>query len=229
MASGDSHWVNWHADYDDPTSRLNVRLRHVQAALVSALGEQPPGPISVISVCAGQGRDVIDVLGGGVGADRTPDVRALLLELDPELVAFARARAEAAGVGDQVTIVEGDASAARMYADAVPAGVVLICGVFGNISADDIHRTIAALPTLCSLGASVIWTRHRRPPDLNPFVRSEFAQAGFEEQSFVAPEGHVLCVGRHRLVAPAAAATPPDPFDPSLRLFDFIGDGEQPA
>jgi hypothetical protein len=216
-----SHWVGWHTAYEDPDSALSARLRRVQAAVVEALDERPPGPISVISLCAGQGRDVIDVLGTHA---RAQDVRALLVEYDPDLVSFARARAGQAGVVDQVVVVEGDASLTHHYAGAVPADVVLICGVFGNISADDVAATIAVLPSFCAPGASVIWTRHRRPPDLTPAIRDWFDQAGFVEQSFAAPDGRVLGVGRHRLGRANGA-----PFDPDRRLFDFTGDGKLPA
>ncbi|MGP0032373.1 MAG: class I SAM-dependent methyltransferase family protein [Acidimicrobiales bacterium] len=216
----DSHWVRWHQAYEDPGSPLSVRLRLVQAAVGEVLDGQPPGPITMISLCAGQGRDVIDTL---AGHPRRADVRARLVEWDPALVAFARARAVAAGVGDMVEVLEGDAAEARLYEDAVPADLVLVCGVFGNISEEDIEATIAALPSFCAAGASVIWTRHRRPPDKTPTIRALFGRAGFEEVSFDAPSGYVLAVGRHRL------AGPPGAFDPGLRLFDFIGDGGRPA
>jgi hypothetical protein len=218
--SDDSHWVRWHAPYEDPASGLSVRLRHVQDGVAEALLERPPGPISVISLCAGQGRDVIDVV---ASHERAGDVRALLVEQDPALVAFARDRAAAAGVGDGVTVIEGDASLARHFGPAVPADLVLVCGVFGNISADDVSATVAALPSFCAPGASVIWTRHRRPPDLTPAIRGWFAAAGFSERSFAAPEGYVLAVGRHQLVGAPAA------FDPERRLFEFTGDGGLPA
>jgi hypothetical protein len=31
---------------------------------------------------------------------------------------------------------------------------------------------VQAVPTLCRADATVIWTRHRRPPDLTPQVRA---------------------------------------------------------
>src|SRR5580700_6424312 len=83
-----------------------------------------PGPIRVISVCAGQGRDLIGVL------DRHPrrsQVTARLVELDPRLVGEARAKAEDAGLPN-VDVIEGDASTTTAYAGAVPADVILVCG-----------------------------------------------------------------------------------------------------
>ena len=99
----------------------------------------------------------------GAGRDRRrrrpirgrPEVSALLVELDPALVAFARDRAAAAGVAGQVRVVEGDASLSRWYADDVPADLVLVCGVFGNISAADITATIEALPRVLSAGVAM--------------------------------------------------------------------------
>ena len=219
-AASDSHWVRWHQHYDDPSSPLSVRLRVVQSMVADVLSAAEEGPIRIVSVCAGQGRDVIDVL---ATHPRGGDASALLVELDPVLVAFARARAAAAGVSGQVRVVEGDAALSRWYMDDVPADLVLVCGVFGNVSAADISRTIEALPGWCREGSEVIWTRHRRPPDATPFIRAEFWAAGFTEVAFEAPDGYVLSVGRNRL------ERPPGEFDPEATLFEFVGDGFLPA
>jgi hypothetical protein len=228
----DAHWVRWHRSYEDPDSSLSARLRLVQAGVRRALDDHRPGPIRVASMCAGQGRDVIDVV---ASHERRADVRATLVELDPGLVEFARARAFGAGVGDVIEVVQGDAALVRLYAGVLPADVVLVCGVFGNISETDIRATVAALPSLCAPGATVVWTRHRRPPDLTLTIRAWFAAAGFEEVSFDAPEPYVLSVGCHRLrPAPADDAAPraaagPDAATLDRHLFDFTGDGALPA
>jgi hypothetical protein len=227
--AADSHWVRWHAPYDDPASNLSRRLSSVQSMVRAALDEMPPGPIRVVSLCAGQGRDVIDVV---ATHPRGPEVTALLVELDPALVAFARDRAAAAdadsaatgsGVADRIRIVEGDASRSGWYAEHVPADIVLVCGVFGNISAADITRTIQAMRGFCGPGGHVIWTRHRRPPDRTVAIRADFAAAGFTELAFDAPEDTVMTVGHHRLDGATV------PFDPDQVLFDFVGDGFAPA
>jgi ubiquinone/menaquinone biosynthesis C-methylase UbiE len=178
-------------------------------------------PIRIVSMCAGQGRDVIDVV---ATHPRGPEVSALLVELDPALVAFARARAAAAGAGvaERIRVVEGDASQCHWYADDVPAEIVLVCGVFGNISAADITRTIQAMPGFCAPGGHVVWTRHRLPPDHTPAIRADFAAAGFTELAFEASEDTVMTVGHHRLDGPTA------PFDSGAVLFDFVGDGHAP-
>ena len=77
-----------------------------------------------------------------------------------------------------------DASLVASFADALPADVLLLCGIFGNVSDRDIERTVQAAPALCRTGATVIWTRHRRPPDLTPQVRAWFTESGFEEVAF---------------------------------------------
>ena len=80
----------WHRDYDNPDSPLSQRLKTVQRRLSELLTAAPAGPINLISMCAGQGRDVIGVL---PHHPRGADVRAVLVELDPENVEFARASA----------------------------------------------------------------------------------------------------------------------------------------
>jgi hypothetical protein len=217
-----AHWVRWHRAYEDPDSALSMRLRLVQDGVREVLDHHAPGPIRIVSICAGQGRDVIDVV---AAHPRQSDVQARLVELDPELVAFARARALAAGVAGQIDVVQGDASLVRSYAGALPADLVLVCGVFGNISDGDIRATVRRLPAFCVPGGTVVWTRHRRPPDLTPSVRGWFAGAGFVEKSFVAPAPYVLGIGRHQWVGGADVGS----LDPDLHLFHFIGDGSLPA
>jgi hypothetical protein len=222
-----AHWVRWHRAYEDPDSALSMRLRLVQDGVREVLDRHPPGPIRIVSICAGQGRDVIDVV---AGHPRQVDVRARLVELDPELVAFARQRAAAAGVAEQVDVVHGDASLVGSYAGALPADLVLVCGVFGNISDGDIRAVVGMMPAFCAPGGTVVWTRHRRPPDLTSSVRDWFAEAGFVERSFVAPAPYVLGVGCHQLVGGAdAGGADGSILDPDLRLFHFRGDGSLPA
>lgn len=106
----------------------------------------------------------------------------------------------------QVEVRQADAAQSDVYAHAVPTDLVLLCGIFGNVSDADVRATIEAAPELCAPGAEVVWTRHRHDPDLTPSIRGWFADAGFEEVAFVAPEGEHWSVGIHRLVAPASSS-----------------------
>jgi hypothetical protein len=103
--------------------------------------------------------------------------------------------------------------------------VLLLCGIFGNVSDSDIGRTVAATPALCAPGGTVIWTRGRRPPDLTPRVREWFAAAGFAEVAFEAPEtgSTQIGVGVHRRPADPARHSQPAGA-PGGRLFTFASD-----
>jgi hypothetical protein len=110
-----------------------------------------------------------------------------------------------------------DAGRVDAYADALPADVLLLCGIFGNVSEADIQRTARAAPALCAAGATVIWTRHRRPPDLTPCIREWFRASGFEEVAFDAPDTKGLTgVGAGRLAVAPQAGLPAGP------LFTFL-------
>jgi hypothetical protein len=199
-------WVAWHQAYDDPSSGLIVRLRRVRFHLAQALDQAPPGPVSLVSLCAGQGHDVLGVL---PDHPRRGDVRAVLVEADAANARRAREVAAHAGLV-QVEVRQADASRPASYADALPAGVLLLCGIFGNVSAADIERTVAAAPALCAPGATVIWTRHRRTPDLTPQIRAWFTAGGFSEIAFEALGTETLTgVGVARLDQPPAAAALP--------------------
>jgi hypothetical protein len=210
-------WARWHEGYDDPCSPLNDRLALVQRHLSDALATAPPGPVRVVSLCAGQGRDVLGVL---PGHPRRADVRAVLVELDPRIAAQAAQRAAQAGLAS-VEVRVADAAIVAGYADVIPADVLLLCGIFGNVTEGDIARTIAAAQALCAPGGTVIWTRHRRPPDLTPRLRQWFADAGFGEVAFDSPgAATTLSVGAHRRPPGAAAAADAGPLI-AERLFTF--------
>jgi len=188
-------WIGWHEGYNDPQSSLSTRLARVQAHLAHALAFVPPGPIQLLSLCAGQGHDVLGVL---PDHPRRADVRALLVELDPVNAALARDRAKVAGL-TRIEVREADAALTANYADAVPADVLLLCGIFGNVSSDDIRATATAAAVMCRPGGTVLWTRHRRPPDLTPRLRSWFGEAGFDEVAFEsAPTATLTGVGVFR-------------------------------
>jgi len=204
-------WVEWHRDYDDPGSFLAHRLELVQGHLRSELDHVPPGDIRLISLCAGQGRDVIGVL---AGHPRRNDVHARLIELDERNLAIAQQAARAAGL-DGLELRQADAGTTDAYAGAVPAQIVVACGIFGNITTSDIEATVAALPSLCAPGALVLWTRHRVPPDMTPAIRSWLKEAGFREEAFDLSHDGFMSVGAHRLAGEPAALTP------GQRLFTF--------
>lgn len=195
-------WVAWHTAYDDPASPLSTRLRVVRGHLSDALDAAPAGPVRLVSLCAGQGHDVLGVL---PAHPRGPDVSAVLVEYNAQNAALARRGAEQAGLS-QVQVREADAARVANYADALPADVLLLCGIFGNVSDADIERTAQAAPALCAPGATVIWTRNRRAPDLTPQIRAWFQANGFDEVAFDVPDEAIpgISVGVGRL-----AVTPP--------------------
>jgi hypothetical protein len=206
-------WVAWHGAYDEPDSALARRLCLVQEQVRQALDQARPGKLRAVSLCAGQGRDLIGVL---ANHPRGGDVVARLVELDPRNTAVAAAAARAAGLAG-VECVAGDASNTDAYAGAVPADLVLVCGVFGNITDADIERTISMLPQLCAPDASVIWTRNRRPPDITPDICRWFEKYGFAERWLAGPEHGDFGVGAHRYLGTPAR------LERGVRMFTFVG------
>lgn len=204
-------WEAWHADYGDPSSLLSLRLRLVQHHIAGWLDATAPAPVTVLSVCAGDGRDLLDVLRG---RDDPHRVTATLIEADNRLATRAResaARLDLAGVDVRCT----DAGTTNAYIGAVPADLVLLCGIFGNVTDQDVHRTVTIARQLCNENAVVIWTRHRQPPDLTPRIRGWFREQAFEEVAFHAPEHAIYSVGVHRF------AGLPQPLAPGQDLFTF--------
>ncbi|GAA2404476.1 hypothetical protein GCM10010404_73210 [Nonomuraea africana] len=205
-------WQEWHDAYDRPGSFLARRLEVVQSRIRLALDDSRPGPLKAISLCAGQGRDLLDVL---ADHPRRDDVRARLVELDPRNASIARTAAAAAGL-DQVEVATADAALTEHYQGMAPADLVLACGIFGNVTDEDIERIVGFAPQLCATGATVIWTRHRRAWDLVPAICSWFEDRGFDRLWVSDPEAG-FGVGVHRF------GGRPLPLALGARMFTFVG------
>jgi hypothetical protein len=211
-------WRQWHERYDDPASSLVRRLENVRTEIERLLADRGGARTRVVSICAGDGRDLLPVLAAADG-----EVDAVLIDLDADLA--ERARADAASLGlDRVEVRTGDAGHASVLTGLPPADVFLACGVFGNITDSDLETTISALPALVAPGGAVIWTRgaHLGDDELSAFegdpadlVREIFARHGFIEESLVRPDDAGFRVGVHRRSADASSVALPE------RLFSF--------
>lgn len=205
-----SDWAGWHDAYDWEGSRLSRRLAVVQNRIREALDCCPPGRIAVISMCAGQGRDLLGVL---PTHPRRDDVAARLVELDPHNAKVARDLSATAGLR-RIEVVVSDAARTDVYRDLAPAQVVLACGIFGNLPDADIRRAVSFLPALCERGGTVIWTRHRRDPDMVPTICEWLADADFD-RLFVTDKDEGYGVGAHRYSGVPVALPPGE------RMFTF--------
>jgi len=204
-------YEQWHRRYDDPTSDLSWRLRTVQGYLRQAL-DRYPGPIRILSCCSGDGRDVVEVLAQRSDAER---VSAVFVEAHP--VIADRARQSVAAVAAHVEVRTADAGVTDAYLGAVPAEVVLLVGIFGNISDTDLARTIAIAPALCRPAATLLWSRARAGGDLNDMVRARFTAAGFTELDYVTLDSDTWpAVGVVRYDGP------PMPLPTGRQLFTFL-------
>ncbi|MFI0899307.1 SAM-dependent methyltransferase [Streptomyces sp. NPDC020983] len=205
-------WHAWHENYTRTGSTYPLRLAAVQARIREELDRMPPGPLSIVSLCGGQGHDVVGAL---AGHPRAADTRVRLVELDPRNVEAAREAVRAAGLEHFEAIV-GDAADTAHHAGAVPADIALVCGLFGNISHGDIERTVDHCTELVRQGGTVIWTRHREDPDAFPLICAWFEQRGFTRQWVSEPDAG-YGVGVHR------STTAARPLTPGVRLFTFVG------
>jgi hypothetical protein len=217
--SGVRDYLAWHELYDDPGSSLPRRLALVREVLRAELDARP-GPVRVVSLCAGDGRDILGILAEREDAAR---VSVTLVEVLPELV--ERARTAAADVAADVEVVAADAGCSATYVGlaTVPADVVLLVGVLGNVSDADVAATVAAMPRLCAPGATLVWSRGRSLEGADDFitpVREAFSAAGFTEmciRSFDVGDDDRTALGVVRLDGP------PVPLRPRELWFTFVG------
>src|SRR5689334_12862838 len=116
-------WAEWHSAYADPSSLLSQRLRLVQGHIRDYLDETAPAPVTILSSCAGDGRDLLEVLEARNDSNR---VAATLIEADTRNAGRARQRRDRLGLSN-IEIRCEDAGAGRAYLGAVPADLVLLC------------------------------------------------------------------------------------------------------
>jgi hypothetical protein len=113
-------------------------------------------------------------------------------------------------------VVAADAALTDQYRGMVPADLVLVCGVFGNITDGDIERTVDSCSQLCKTGGTVIWTRHRDAPDRVPLICDWFEERGFDRQ-WLSEQDMGFGVGVHRFTGE------PQPLTTGERMFTFVG------
>ena len=204
-------YVAWHDEYGEPGSRLHRRLQVVIELIGQALDGSPSGPIRFVSLCAGQGHDILSV---AATHPRGRDLTGRLVELDPVNATAAAARIEELGLTG-IEVRTADAGTTDAYEGAVPADGRrlrhLRQRVPGRHRGDD-----RALPSLCAPGAWVAWTRHPREPGVLPAIAEWFEASGFEREALVVDDDAWFGVGLHRLAAE------PAPYTAGQRLFTFV-------
>jgi len=176
-------WNAWHKLYDSSTA-LQRRLELVRGQIAAALGAAPPGEIRLISVCAGDGRDVLGAL---AGHPRVRDVRARLVEIDPELVAAGRTAAQDANFSGRVEFVQGDATRSSPYEGIAPAHVVVMAGMIGLVDTGEIPGLVRCLRCLTARDGRVVWTRNldfRDGTRHSMAIRKALAEGAFKAATF---------------------------------------------
>jgi hypothetical protein len=212
-------WLEWH-DLYNTDARLQQRLAIVQEYIATSLTHSPRGIIQLVSACAGDGRDILGVL---PKHPRASDVRARLVELNPQLVERGRDYLETTPFKSQIEFVNGDATSSNAYLGAVPADVILVCGIFGNLADEAaLRQLIGNLKFLAKPGAFVAWTRgHFQGIAYSEIVRQQLREASFEEVDFRLTATGDMGVGLHRFQGETA------PLPENHTLFVFSGTPEK--
>ncbi|AFY45794.1 class I SAM-dependent methyltransferase family protein [Nostoc sp. PCC 7107] len=208
-------WYEWH-DLYKTEPRLQQRLEIVREFIGYSLNASPDGAIRIVSVCAGDGRDLLGTL---ENHPRRNDVHARLVELNPQLVERGRATIESLGLAKQIEFINGDAAIANNYVGAVPADIVIACGVFGNLTEAELNRLLDNLSFLSKPGAFVIWTRgHSNGIPYSENVRKVLSTSGSAEVNFKITATGDMGVGLHRYFGESL----PQPKEQQLFVFSGV-------
>jgi hypothetical protein len=148
-------WSSW-PDEAYRQNRYHQRLLTVQGHLADCILGVAQGPVRILSICAGDGRDVIGVVDSH---SRRSDISASLVELDGHSVAAGISHTARAGLSNAVHFLNADATLFETYASLPAADIVLLCGVWGHVPADERLQLVRGIASLCKQGGTVIWTR----------------------------------------------------------------------
>jgi len=213
-------WSSWHDEYEKEDSELHLRKRGVQEHVAAIVDESPAGPITIVSVCGGQCREVIGALEDHA---RRADIQGRLVELDPDNAAFASEWAKRAGLTN-LEIFNGDASITASYKDLAPVDIVVISGVFGHINNDDRVRLIGFVRQLLRKGGYVVWTSHSLGGGKVEQIRELFRSFDFNEDAHATLAGKFgFTVTRSRYLGE------PVPFEPDTSIFTFGSSRHDPT
>ena len=94
---------------------------------------------------------------------------------------------------------------------------MLLVGILGNISDEDLWRLVGFSPQLCAPGATLLWSRGLDGSDRNDQIRTRLADAGFAELDYATSGGEdAAALGVVRYDGPPVALRPGQP------LFTFL-------
>ncbi|GAA1880618.1 hypothetical protein [Lapillicoccus jejuensis] len=105
----------------------------------------------------------------------------------------------------------------RLASGAVPADLLLLVGVLGNLAAEDLTRIADAVGALATAGGTVVWTHGGGPDGRSAVVRRELARAGGVETSY-----RWLDHGDRPTVGVVRLGADPHPFVPGERFFTML-------
>ncbi|RBP48046.1 amino acid adenylation domain-containing protein [Roseimicrobium gellanilyticum] len=209
-------WTNWHQLYDAGMG-ISARLRLVEEQLRAAVEACQPGPVRILSICAGDGRDIF---GAFAGHPRSQDVHAVLIDTDAAGLQRAETWAVEAGMGGRIQTLCADATSGANYRGVTHADIVLVSGVLAHVSEASIPGLIQSLPMLLQTGGWLIWNRHlvlNRGSEHVSLLRDLLRSTGFKEEVYelTSPKGFAVSSARYH-----GAMLP---LDEQRVLFDFVG------
>ena len=154
-------WNDWHSIYDDKESAPYKRSIITQELVNNYLNIHKKN-IIILSICSGQARDILPAIAGREDKDR---ITTYLLDIDKDCLEYAQEYARIHDIPNVHTINK-DASLKESYDDIPKADLIVICGLFGHLSLEDITTTVSFLAYISDNDAHVIWS-----------INQNFAQA----------------------------------------------------
>jgi len=173
-------WTEWHEEAYNDINSLPYQRTEIVKDLINKYLSEIDKNIVVISIGAGQSRDILPVLIGRKDNDR---ITTYLIDTDIECLNYAKNYAKDNNIIN-VHIVDMDGSLVKNYKDIPKADLIIFCGMMTQKNTDEVKNLANNIKLICNEDAQIIWSRHGYDGDYSTPFRNVFNENSYKELDF---------------------------------------------
>ena len=173
-------WTEWHEEAYNDINSLPYQRTEIVKDLINKYLSEIDKDIVVISIGAGQSRDILPVLIGRKDNDR---ITTYLIDTDIECLNYAKNYAKDNNIIN-VHIVDMDGSLVKNYKDIPKADLIIFCGMMTQKNTDEVKKLANNIKLICNKDAQIIWSRHGYDKDYSTPFRNVFNENFYKELDF---------------------------------------------
>lgn len=173
-------WTEWHENAYNNTNSLAYQRTEIVKNLINKYLYEINKNVVIVSIGAGQGRDILSVLKERKDNNR---IFTYLIDTDMECLDYAKNYAEKNNIIN-VNVVNIDGSLTENYKDIPKADLIIFCGMMNQKNTEEVKSLANNMKFLCNEDAQIIWSRHGYDEDYSTSFRNVFNENFYKELDF---------------------------------------------